>query len=300
MCLNVLDDLLLVFAEAEEEAGLRHLLQRDTGGRVLVIPLLCLLLSNETLLAYHVPALIAIQIDIAIPLAFVPHSSRDHLVSLFCSANIEIVRHVQTLVERSKAKTVAVTNLDWLQALILSDLSNLLPMFICTGHEENILPEHAMIPCKNIGGECLVRMAYVRPAIAVVDSSRNVVLAGAAGTREAVPTCSFFDRVVTLNLSPVRDHFHLAVKGQRLLILSRCPRTLLCFLGTIAIDLCLSRPHMIGRISGLQAGDVVVPSVQVRKLLSIGSSMHCCKASHILCSSMERTTHIGPICQQRI
>mmetsp|Transcript_128147 Transcript_128147/g.304237 ORF Transcript_128147/g.304237 Transcript_128147/m.304237 type:complete len:210 (+) Transcript_128147:774-1403(+) len=72
LLLDQLDHLLLVLREAEEEAGLRHLLQGCSGGGVLEIELLCLLVRDEPLLPDHVPTLVAVEVDVPLLLANIP------------------------------------------------------------------------------------------------------------------------------------------------------------------------------------------------------------------------------------
>mmetsp|Transcript_122733 Transcript_122733/g.291907 ORF Transcript_122733/g.291907 Transcript_122733/m.291907 type:complete len:242 (-) Transcript_122733:520-1245(-) len=148
--LYVLNDLLHIFAEAEEETRLGHLLQWNARAGVLVVPLLCLLIRDEALFADHVPTLVPVHVDVPILLAPLPHFSGDSLMPVCRGADIEIVRHVQALVQRSESNAVAVAHIDWLDALSLRHLRNLLPVFICTGHKKDILPQKAMVPSKNV------------------------------------------------------------------------------------------------------------------------------------------------------
>mmetsp|Transcript_62125 Transcript_62125/g.134887 ORF Transcript_62125/g.134887 Transcript_62125/m.134887 type:complete len:219 (-) Transcript_62125:742-1398(-) len=74
--LDELDDGVLVFGEAEEEARFRHPLQWLAGSGVEELPFLGFLIGDEALLSHQIPALVLSEIDVAILPAMAPYFSR--------------------------------------------------------------------------------------------------------------------------------------------------------------------------------------------------------------------------------
>mmetsp|Transcript_94445 Transcript_94445/g.243932 ORF Transcript_94445/g.243932 Transcript_94445/m.243932 type:complete len:812 (-) Transcript_94445:263-2698(-) len=223
--LDQVDDYLLVLRQAEEEAGLRHLLQGHTGAWVLIVPLLGLLVCDETLFAHEVPAFVAAKIDVAHFSALRPELASNVLVPLLGGAHEEVVRAEHALVQRLEAVGVAVDRLLRGESFGLCLFGDLLAMLVSAGHVEDILSEHAVEAREDVRRQHLVGVADVRPPVGVHDGGCDVVpLLRLVAAWEAAGAGAF--RRQPWRLPDVVHLVRLAVDGEHLLLFSSSPALL--------------------------------------------------------------------------
>mmetsp|Transcript_91559 Transcript_91559/g.203199 ORF Transcript_91559/g.203199 Transcript_91559/m.203199 type:complete len:395 (-) Transcript_91559:177-1361(-) len=277
--LDVLHNGGLVFRELEEKARLRHFLQRRTRARVLVIPLLGLLVSNEALLTDEIPSLVTVEEDVAYSLALLPHRTSHHLMAIGRCAHVEVVRDVQSLIQGFEAIAVAVADRERREALLLRLGRNLLPMLVRTRHEEDVLAPQAVMPCEAVSAERLVGVTDVRPTIAVVDRRGDIIPPSRVAARQACGTGTARRRC-RRRCPPVLDNRRLTVDSQRLLLFARSPTLLGSRFGLPC------GPLVEVRMACAEGRKVAVPSQDVRELLPIWNPVNLRESCEVLSGRM--------------
>mmetsp|Transcript_13021 Transcript_13021/g.35492 ORF Transcript_13021/g.35492 Transcript_13021/m.35492 type:complete len:485 (+) Transcript_13021:1374-2828(+) len=293
--LDVLDDSRGVLREPEEKTGFAHLLQRHPRARVLEVPLRGLLVRDEALLPNEVPALVVVEVDVASVLALHPHRPRHLFVLRRGGAHVEVVGHLEPLVEGLEAQGVSVADVDRRHVLALRGLRDLLAMLVRARHVEDVLAHHAVEAREDIRGERLVGMAHVRPAIAVVDRGGDVIpaggrlcVAGHAGRPRA------HIRRNGRGHSDFCDLLSLAVDDQHLLLPPRGggrPRR--GSGGAVGIGEAVRelRP---------QPGQMPVPARDVGKRLPVREPLDLGEPGQVLLRGFRAACDIRPVSQQRI
>mmetsp|Transcript_92134 Transcript_92134/g.256695 ORF Transcript_92134/g.256695 Transcript_92134/m.256695 type:complete len:498 (+) Transcript_92134:1323-2816(+) len=302
--LKVLQHGLLVLGLAEEEARLGHLLQRRTRSRVLEVPLLCLLVGDEALLPDQIPAFVAVQVDVAHLPALPPDDLGNGLVSVGGGADVKVVGHTEPLVQSLEARAVAVADLYGLQVLLLGLLRDLLAVLVGARHEEDVLAQQPVVPREDVGGQRLVGVAHVRPAVAVADGCGDVVAALGAGIAagRARRTCSW-PQLLQRRHPAVLHGLWPAVHLQLLLLLARRAALLR---GGLRRLVCLAplvsggRPLVVLGELRTELGDLLVPAQEVRELLPIWLLVDAAEDREVLRRGLAGAANEGTIGQERV
>mmetsp|Transcript_10281 Transcript_10281/g.24116 ORF Transcript_10281/g.24116 Transcript_10281/m.24116 type:complete len:538 (+) Transcript_10281:1121-2734(+) len=174
--LDVSQQRFLVLGHAEEVALLRHLLQRLSARRVLVVTELRLVLRDKRLLAHVIPPLVGVEVDVALVGRAREQRLGAFLVLVGGGADVEVVGDPQPLVQHLEGGGVLVADIDGLEPHTLRRLGDLLPVLVGSCQEEHLAPVRPVPPRDDVRRDRLVRVAHVGVSVGVVDGGGDVVL----------------------------------------------------------------------------------------------------------------------------
>mmetsp|Transcript_996 Transcript_996/g.2391 ORF Transcript_996/g.2391 Transcript_996/m.2391 type:complete len:225 (+) Transcript_996:1949-2623(+) len=138
---------------------------------VLKVSLLGLLVSNILFLVNVVPTNVVLEVDIAIGADLLPELAALVSVLRHRCANVEVVTHLEALVERLELSRVLVGDSLGGHVVLDGTLLDLLAMFVGTGQKEHITAKRAVVSRDNVTGDTFVSVAHVRVTVRVVDRS---------------------------------------------------------------------------------------------------------------------------------
>mmetsp|Transcript_15345 Transcript_15345/g.47548 ORF Transcript_15345/g.47548 Transcript_15345/m.47548 type:complete len:311 (-) Transcript_15345:51-983(-) len=173
MRLDVLPDRGRVLPEAEEVALFRRPLQRNAV-RVAEVLELRVGRFHELLRALVVPAVVALEEDVARRRAPLPELAAARLVALGRRPHVVVVRDVEARVERLEAPDAFVHQLLRLLALARGRVGDLLAVLVRAREHERLGAAEPVVPRDDVRHERLVGVAHVRRAVRVVDGRRDV------------------------------------------------------------------------------------------------------------------------------
>ena len=173
----MIEQRLRIVRQLEEPAFLGRPFDRGALGGELVAP--CpvsqLLFLVERLVADRIPALVAIEIEIAIGLHRLPDCNTGFVVRGLCSANEAIIGYVKFVAHVFKEARHFVAQCLHLDVLLACGLDHLEAVLVGPGGEAHIAALHPLEPCNRIRSDRFVCVADVRAPVRVSDGGGDVI-----------------------------------------------------------------------------------------------------------------------------